>query len=133
MDDGDSVVIGRGAETRGCAFRCWGSDVAHGRLILPAGNGCTDLDGGASYPVTGLPADRNHQMSHVEQVVRLGGLRLLDEKASAVRCNVNRAHMRLTASDCLIQSASQAAPSLRIAEGQRQASGRVMTVVDSVV
>jgi hypothetical protein len=33
MGDRCSVVIGRGAGTRGCAFRCWGSDVAHGRLL----------------------------------------------------------------------------------------------------
>jgi hypothetical protein len=53
MDDRYSVVIGRGAGTRGCAFRCWGSDVAHRRLPLPDGKGCTDLDSGAGYPATG--------------------------------------------------------------------------------
>jgi hypothetical protein len=46
-------------------------------------------------------------MSHVEQGLRLGGLRLLDERASAVRCNVNTAHMRLTASAWYSQSVSQ--------------------------
>jgi hypothetical protein len=53
MDDRYSVVIGRGAGTRGCAFRCWGSDVAQGRLRLPDGEGCMDLDSGAGHPETG--------------------------------------------------------------------------------
>jgi hypothetical protein len=127
MDDRYSVVIGKGAATRGCAFRCWGSDVAHRRLPLPAGKGCTDLDGGAGYPATGLPADRNHQMSHVGRVLRLGGMRLLDERAPAVRWVVNTAHeadrlcLLSTVRQAGSRSVSQCALSSRIAKGQRQA------------
>jgi hypothetical protein len=65
-------------------------------------------------------------MSHVQQVLWLGGLRLFGERASAVRCDVNTVHMRLT-SACLVQSASQPASPVQ------SVSQSVCTIVELLV